>query len=98
MDTLFFFPPLQPSCVRFTIRNPEGIAMVYASGKYVCMGGKSTVDMVTIARKVARKIQRIGNQRGAEVYKVSSRSAVTRMRTSPLPPSPPPHTHWILSF
>jgi TATA-box binding protein (TBP) (component of TFIID and TFIIIB) len=42
--------------------------MVYTSGKYVCLGGKSTVDMVTIARKVARKIQRIGSQPGGEAY------------------------------
>ena len=43
--------------------------MVYTSGKYVCLGGKSTVDMLTIARKVARKIQRIGQQPGGEEYK-----------------------------
>lgn len=52
--------------------------MVYASGKYVCLGGKSTVDMVTIARKVARKVQRIGNQPGAEEYK-----EVRRRRQAP---------------
>lgn len=62
--------PLQPSCVRFTIRNPFGTAMVYSSGKYVCLGGKSTVDMLTIARKVARKIQRMGNQPGTQDYQV----------------------------
>lgn len=67
-----FHPPVQPSCVRFTIRHPVGIAMVYTSGKYVCMGGRSTVDMVTIARKVARKIQKIGNHKGLEEYKVRS--------------------------
>jgi TATA-box binding protein (TBP) (component of TFIID and TFIIIB) len=64
--------------VRFTIRHPFGMAMVYSSGKYVCMGGKSTVDMVTIARKVARKIQRIGNQPGMADYKVRHRSERAR--------------------
>jgi len=53
----------QPSGVRFNLRDPKAYASVYASGKYVCMGGKSTVDAVTIARRVTRKVQRIPEYR-----------------------------------
>lgn len=49
----------QPGGVRFSLRRPSGYAKVNTSGKFVLMGGKSTMDMVTIARKIARKVQKI---------------------------------------
>ena len=84
----------QPSCVRFTIREPTGVAMVYNSGKYVCMGGKSTIDMLTIARKVARKVQRIPEysvrgQKGAIECADRSQSCSALYATR-LPPAAPP--------
>lgn len=56
---LFCVCCVQPGGVRFSLRRPSGYAKVNSSGKCVLMGGKSTMDMVTIARKIARKVQKI---------------------------------------
>jgi TATA-box binding protein (TBP) (component of TFIID and TFIIIB) len=62
---------MQPSSVCFKLRNPKAYARVFASGKYVCMGGKSTVDAVTIARRVTRKVQRIPEYHDVGFYAFS---------------------------
>jgi len=60
-----------PSCVRISLRSPAGIAQIYSSGKFILMGGRSTIDMIWMARKAARKVQKIPEFKDVGIHNFS---------------------------
>jgi transcription initiation factor TFIID TATA-box-binding protein len=42
------------------IRSPKATALIYASGKMVCLGTKTEEDSKLAAKKVAKAIQSLG--------------------------------------
>lgn len=58
---VFFFNPKKKSVsgVQIALRNPRAQVTVYASGKMVCLGTRSSIIAVMACRRVARMIQKI---------------------------------------